>query len=103
MMAHGMLIVRHHRFGLASDERHPLGVGLAREVADGRGIRRAGAAQLQPVAHASSCSISRTISGAWGFTAEGQAPARLPSGAIRYLWKFQRGTPASPSSASIQR
>ena len=38
-----------------------------------------------------------------GRTGVGQAPASWPSGPIRYLWKFQRGVPPSPSCAATQR
>src|SRR5438874_13580880 len=48
-------------------------------------------------------SISAVIALSVGLTCDGQAPASPPSGPTRYLWKFQRGAPASPSWAATQR
>ncbi len=43
-------------------------------------------------------SISPVMRRSLGATWDGQAPASSPSGAIRNLWKFQRGVPASPKT-----
>ena len=50
---------------------------------------------------ASSASIALVISLLPGRTRLGQAPFRLPSLPIRYLWKFHLGAAASPASPEI--
>ena len=44
MLAHRPFIVGLHRLGLAADQRHPLGVGRPRQVANGGSVRRDGLA-----------------------------------------------------------
>ncbi len=80
------------------------------ETADRRGAQQiapagAGSPRERGASYAfgSAPSISAVIAASPGRTCAGQAPASWPSGPIRYLWKFQRGVPASPRVAATQR